>query len=77
MLKSIKAMSESNLLISTSESEGMSMAILEAISAGSVYTTNVSGNNNMIVEGVNGNLVEVNNPLQIVDRIRHFIPINS
>jgi len=69
----LKAMSESNLLISTSESEGMSMAILEAISAGVyVIATNVSGNNNMIVEGVNGNLVEVNNPLQIVDRIKAF-----
>lgn len=69
----LKAMTESNLMVSTSESEGMSMAILEAISAGVyVIATNVSGNDNMIMEDVNGNLVDVNNPLQIVEKIKSF-----
>jgi glycosyltransferase involved in cell wall biosynthesis len=69
----LKAMTESNLMVSTSESEGMSMAILEAISAGVyVIATNVSGNDNMIMEDINGNLVDVNNPLQIVEKIKSF-----
>ena len=69
----LKELSASNLLVSTSESEGMSLAILEAISTGVyVVATKVSGNDNMIVEGINGNLVSDNDPDQLLSKIKAF-----
>lgn len=69
----LKELSRSNLLISTSESEGMSLAILEAISTGVyVVATDVSGNDNMIMEGINGNLVPKQDPLEIGNKVKAF-----
>lgn len=67
------ALSNSHLLLSTSVSEGMSLAILEAISTGVyVIATDVSGNNNMIVEEVNGNIIACNEPELMTEKIAHF-----
>ena len=69
----LNALSNAHLLVSTSESEGMSLAILEAISSGVyVIATKVSGNDNMIIEGVNGCLVSEHRSDVIAEKISDF-----
>jgi glycosyltransferase involved in cell wall biosynthesis len=68
-----KELSSSHVLISSSESEGMSLAILEAISAGVyVVATPASRNAEMIIEDINGNLVGFNKPDAIAEKVRSF-----
>lgn len=62
-----------HLLISTSQNEGMSLAILEAISTGVyVIASPVSGNDNIIIEGVNGNIVPFDNYKIIAEKMYEF-----
>ncbi len=62
-----------HLLISTSQNEGMSMAILEAISTGVyVIATPVSGNESMIIEDVNGNFVPFDDYKTIALKVKDF-----
>lgn len=61
------------LLISTSQNEGMSLAILEAISTGVyVIATPASGNQNIIIENVNGNIVPFDNYKIIAQKMYEF-----
>lgn len=69
----LTALDDANLLISTSASEGMSLAILEAISSGVyVIASAVSGNDNMILEGTNGHLINSNQVSFYIDKIKDF-----
>lgn len=69
----LENLSHANLLVSTSESEGMSLAILEAISSGVyVIATDVSGNNKMIIDNINGNIVPCNQSKLTADKIADF-----
>lgn len=68
-----RELTSSHVLISSSESEGMALAILEALSAGVyVVATPASGNRELIIEDVNGNLVEFNKPDAIAEKVRLF-----
>lgn len=67
------ALDDANLLLSTSESEGMALAILEAIAAGVyVIASNVSGNDNMIIENTNGHIVSRYHKDEFVLKIEDF-----
>lgn len=69
----LNSLGQGHLLVSSSESEGMSLAILEALSSGVyVIATNVSGNDKMIIEDLNGNIVPVNQPAIIAEKIIDF-----
>lgn len=69
----LTTLDNSNLLISTSESEGMSMAILEALAAGVyVIASNVSGNDTMIIENTNGHIVLNYNADEFAEKIKDF-----
>lgn len=54
----LKAYHNASLLVSTSKDEGMSIALLEALSTGLyVIATPASGNRDMITEHINGNII--------------------
>lgn len=60
----------SNIFVLPSLSEGMSNALLEAMSCGvPVVTTNIGGTNEIIINNENGILVEVNNVSQLAEGI--------
>ncbi|PCH98462.1 MAG: hypothetical protein COB85_01480 [Bacteroidetes bacterium] len=62
-----------SLLVAPSRSEGMSISILEALATGLyVLTTPVSGNNELIVDGENGELLEIGNDKVFAERIYNF-----
>jgi glycosyltransferase involved in cell wall biosynthesis len=63
----------SHLLVLPSREEAMSMVVLEAVSRGIyVITTPVSGNNELIKEGINGNLVPIDQPKEVAEQIVRF-----
>jgi glycosyltransferase involved in cell wall biosynthesis len=63
----------SSLLVSTSLDEGMSIALLEALSSGLyVIATPASGNREMIGEAVNGEIVEFKEYIKLADKIEDF-----
>lgn len=69
----IKEYEKSHILISPSREEAMSLAVLEAVSCGVyVFVTNVSANKEIILDNVNGNLVEYNNEDNIADKVNFF-----
>lgn len=69
----LQALSTSNVLISTSEFEAMSMAILEAVSTGVyVIATKVNGIEKVIKEDINGNIVDENKPTALLQKIKKF-----
>lgn len=72
-LKVYEYLENAHLLISTSLNEGMSVAILEAISH-EVYViaTPASGNKDIIINDINGNLVNFQDYKQIVEYIKVF-----
>lgn len=60
-----------HLLIAPSRAEAMSMSVLEAISTGMfVLATNISGNQELIMDGFNGYFVKDEN--DIVDKVKLF-----
>lgn len=62
-----------HLLVSTSHNEGMSVAILEAISTGVyVIASPAGGNESLIEEGVNGNIVPYGDYKTIAKKINSF-----
>ncbi len=69
----LKAYQAASLLVSTSREEGMSIAILEALSTG-LYTiaTPASGNPEMIREKKNGTLIPFRNPQSTADAIEEY-----
>lgn len=65
--------SKAHLLIAPSREEAMSLCVLEAISCGLyICATAVSGNKEVISEGLNGNFVQYANPSDIADKIKAF-----
>lgn len=69
----LEILSNSHILIAPSKDEAMSMAVLEAISSGLyVFATPISGNKELINDGVNGNFVEYGNANQIAHKIADF-----
>jgi glycosyltransferase involved in cell wall biosynthesis len=65
---------DSDLLICTSFVEGFPLSILEAMSIGlPIISTNVGGVNEQIDDGINGFLIEINNPLDLSNKIQYFI----
>lgn len=69
----MNALKNADILISSSKSEGMALAILEALSFGVyVVATNTSGNNKLVIEHVNGNIVKEANASIITTKITDF-----
>lgn len=69
----LKALKNNDLLISSSRSEGMALAILEALTFGVyVVATNVSGNDKLILENINGNIIKEQNATIIATKIADF-----
>ncbi len=68
-----KELNAAHLLLSSSESEGMSLAILEALSAGVyVIATPANENTDLILEDINGNIVPFNKPEIMARKIKDF-----
>ena len=64
----------SDLLICSSFVEGLPISILEAMSVGlPIISTNVGGVDEQIDHGINGFLIETNNPLDLSNKIQYFI----
>lgn len=64
---------KAHLLIAPSREEAMSLCVLEAVSCGLyVCATDVSGNKEVILEGLNGNFVQYANPADIAGKIQAF-----
>ncbi len=64
---------QSHILISSSLNEGMSVAILEAASHGLyIIATHASGNDKVILEDVNGHLVDYGDYHAIADKVAYF-----
>lgn len=64
---------KAHLLIAPSREEAMSLSVLEAVSCGLyICATDVSGNREIISEGLNGNFVQYGNPADIADKIQSF-----
>ena len=60
-------------MIITSRDEGQSLAMMEAISSGLyLFTTPVSGSENLVHEGVNGDYIPFGEPQQIADQLEAF-----
>lgn len=71
--KMLEQYQSSSLLVSTSLDEGMSIALLEALSSGLyVIATPASGNREMISEKINGEIVDFKDFSKIADRIEGF-----
>ena len=69
----IKTMEHSHIMIQPSLHEAMSVSVLEAISSGVyVSTTPVSGNKQIILDGLNGKLVEQDDIDGIVTEVERF-----
>lgn len=62
-----------HLLLITSSDEGQSLAMMEAISSGLyLFTTPVSGSENLVHEGVNGEYIPFGEPQQISQQLEAF-----
>jgi glycosyltransferase involved in cell wall biosynthesis len=71
--KMLQEYQNSSLLVSTSLDEGMSIALLEALSSGLyVIATPASGNREMISEKVNGEIVQFKAHNKLADSIEYF-----
>lgn len=76
----LKAMKKAHVMIQPSLHEAMSVSVLEAISSGVyVITTPVSGNKQIIIDGLNGKLVPHNDINAIVEEVERLLQsdINS
>jgi len=64
---------QSHIMLAGSSDEGMSLAILEALSTGMyIIATRVSGSDNYIREGMNGDLIQVNDAASMAKKIEHI-----
>jgi glycosyltransferase involved in cell wall biosynthesis len=64
---------KSHIMLSGSSDEGMSLAILEALSTGMyIITTRVSGADKYIIEGMNGDLIRINDPAAMANQIETY-----
>ena len=72
-LEVYKELHHSHLMISTSENEGMSMAILEAVSTGVyVIATPANGNDSLIEEDISGYIVPFGDYKSIAHHVKKF-----
>jgi glycosyltransferase involved in cell wall biosynthesis len=59
-----------DVLVRPSQTEGMPLAVLEAMACGlCVVATNIPGNADLITDGINGLLVAPDRPLELADRL--------
>ncbi|MBP7708289.1 glycosyltransferase family 4 protein [Candidatus Pacearchaeota archaeon] len=71
--KMLKEYQSANIQIMPSIAEAMSIATLESLSSGLyIISTKVSGNTDVIVEGVNGNYVPFKDPSAIANALKDF-----
>ncbi len=64
---------QSHVMLVGSSDEGMSLAILEALSTGLyIITTRVSGSDKYITEGMNGDLIPVNDAVSLAEKIETY-----
>jgi glycosyltransferase involved in cell wall biosynthesis len=69
----LEAYRSSSVMVSVSKDEGMSIAILEALSAGLyVIATPASGNPEMIRPGINGELIPFSDPERLAQELIRF-----
>ncbi len=69
----LKLYSQSNIMVSSSVSEGMSISVIEALASGCyVFATPASGNKELITENANGNIFNFNNSQQLAGLIEDF-----
>jgi glycosyltransferase involved in cell wall biosynthesis len=69
----MEAYEHAHLLIAPSREEAMSLSVLEAISCGLyIIATKISGNRDVILEGLNGSFVEYGNDSDIAAKITGF-----
>jgi len=70
----VEVMNESKLFILSSNFEGMSNALIEAMYVGlPVISTRISGSSDLINDGVNGLLIDINNQNQLEEAIKKII----
>lgn len=71
--KVMEEYTKAHILLAPSREEAMSLCVLESISCGVyVFASEVSGNRELILEDVNGNIVEYGNARQIADKVTDF-----
>jgi glycosyltransferase involved in cell wall biosynthesis len=64
---------QSHIMLVGSSDEGMSLAILEALSTGLyIIATRVSGSDKYITEGLNGDLIPVNDAVSLAEKIETY-----
>lgn len=69
----VQAYKKANLMIAPSVSEGMSVSILEALSSGVfVIATRVSGNAQLITEGLNGGFMKMGSVPDLFEAINQY-----
>lgn len=70
----IEVLNESKLFVLSSNFEGMSNALIEAMFVGlPVISTRISGSSDLINDGVNGLLIDINNQKQLEEAIKKII----
>lgn len=69
----MQEMSKSHILVAASREEAMSLSVLEGISNGLyVVATKISGNDEVIVEGQNGDFVKFGDEEEIASKIENY-----
>ncbi|MBX7226476.1 MAG: glycosyltransferase family 4 protein [Chitinophagales bacterium] len=69
----LREMEEAHLLLAPSREEGMSLAVLEALSRGMyVLATQISGNTDVIFEGINGHFIVKREVEEIANLVKDF-----
>jgi glycosyltransferase involved in cell wall biosynthesis len=69
----VQEMEAAHILVAASREEAMSLSVLEAVSNGLyVIATNISGNNEVIIENENGNFVKYGDEQDIANKIEQF-----
>jgi glycosyltransferase involved in cell wall biosynthesis len=64
---------QSHLMIASSKDEGMSLGFLEALACGLyVITTPVSGSDEYLVKGINGDFLSFGDSIQLAEKIEEF-----
>jgi glycosyltransferase involved in cell wall biosynthesis len=67
-------LSNLDVAVLTSQSEGMSNAILEYMAAGlPIVATDVGANAELIIDGISGTLIPPNNPIQLANALRQIL----